>query len=552
MKRLCDALTRTALVAFAAGCFSFAPPTFAEDAAPAADAATIAPVEPVADAPEPAPAEAAVEPATEAVEPAPETTAEDAEASAADAPKAVKQDWVHGRFETGFDAAWDDLGSDFELYQILRLRVTPPSTPKLEIRGSTWITEDLDGDEARYSTLYGIDDTYGGNIRARILDLYLQASDILGGAELRVGRQRILDGPLYNRIDGLRLRWDEQRWDAYVYAGTRASLYEDPFDHVVVGAGAGYKFWRDTRVGVDLFYGEDDRSGSEAVHRGWYASLLGLSYPRKVETRVEDQTIGLSLHHRFNENHWLNTELLLQDDGANEYSLDLSGMIPRWDLTYLLNYRYQFDRVNDRVDDMTGYYRILGTLEQYHHVHAGVQRPLNKVLTLGLEADIHDASETVDYGANRDYVRLATVLSAKDIGKGVGFNASLEHWNTSGSDGSWTVTGEINRKWKAFDWGFGVNYEQYRYEYVDYDPWPRWLKTASVFAIPGLYPGFSPLVALNDTREIVAREEIHTLYTRFAWQIDERQQLNAKLTFEKDDGPYAPYWQFRASYELEF
>lgn len=481
--------------------------------------------------------------ATPAIEP---EVAAEAEAEMTD------REWISGRFETGFDSAWDDSGSDVELYQILRIGIEPPKSPKLKLKGSVWLTEDLDGDEARYSTLYSIDDGYGGDVRGRLLDLYLEANDVLGGAQLRVGRQRILDGPLYNRIDGLRLRWDKPRWDAYFYAGSRASLYEDPFDDFVTGAGAGYRVTDNTRIGVDLFHAMDDRRRSEAVDPGWLASFFGYRYPRRVDTRVEDQSLGLSLYHRFNEYHWFNAQILLQDDGAHELTSDLSGYIARWDLTYLLNYRRQFDRVQDRVNDLTGYYRILGGMDQYHHVHFGVQRPITKKLTLGFESDIHDVSGDDTFNTNRDYVRLATVLSAADLGKGVGFSISLDRWDTSAEDGSWTLTGELSRKWKAFEWAIGADYEQYRYEYVDYNPWPSWIKSAVVFAVPGIYPGFSPLVALTDTREVVAREEIHSVYTRFAWKVNKHQRLSARVTYEEDEGPYAPYWRFRASYEIDF
>lgn len=462
------------------------------------------------------------------------------------------RDWVSGRLQTGLDAAWDGSGSDLELYQILRLGIEPPSAPRLKLQSSLWFTEDLDGDEARYSSLYGIDDGYGGAVRARVLELYLQAEEVLGGGELRIGRQRLLDGPLYNRIDGLRIRWDKPRWDAYFYLGSRASLYEDPFDDLVLGAGAGYRITNNTRIGVDLYHARDDRAQSEKVTVGWLNGLFGRNYPRRVDTRVEDQLLGLNLYHRFNENHWLNAQLLLQDDGAHEYSMDLTGLIARWDLTYLVNYRRQFDRVNDRVNDLTGYYRILGGLDQYHHVHLGLYRPITQKLTLGFESDIHDTSGDDYPGSNRDYVRLAATLSAKDVGKGVGFNVSLNHWDTSGEEGSWLLTGEIHRKWKAFELGLGADYEQYRYEYVDYNPWPNWIKTAIVLAVPGVYPGFSPIVKLTDTREVVAREEIHSLYTRFAWRVNERQRFTARLAYEDDDGPYTPYWRFRAGYEIEF
>lgn len=500
---------------------------------------------PVGSAEEAAP-EAAPEPQEVAT---PEEGAPAAEAETAPEAEDAKPkgDWLSGRFETGMDAAWDGYGSDVELYQVLRLTAKPAGAPKLKLQSSLWLTEDLDGDEARYSTLYGIDDGEGGDVRARVLELYLQASDVLGGAELRVGRQRLLDGPFYNRIDGLRLRWDKPRWDGYVYGGTRASLYEDPFNDLVAGAGLGVRAGQGTRIGVDLYHAEDDRDIDYA--RGWWRGLFG---GRPLDTHVQDQSLALSLHHRFNAYHWMHAELMLHNDGAHEYAMDFTGLIQRWELTYLINYRRQFDRVNDRVNDLTGYYRILGGLEPFHHVHLGLQRPLTQRLTLGVESDIHDASGGYDYGTNRDYVRVATTLSAAGLGKGFGFDLSLDRWNTSGSDGSWIVTGEINRKWKAFEWALGADYEQYRYEFVDYNPWPRWVKNALVLAVPGIYPGFSPLVLLTDTREVVAREEIHSLYSRFAWRINERQRFTARVSYEEDEGPFAPYWQFRASYEIQF
>ncbi|MBI1320243.1 MAG: hypothetical protein GC168_15055 [Candidatus Hydrogenedens sp.] len=501
-----------------------------------------------------APAEESVETTTVEAAPAEEAAPAPEAEAATESEDAGRTDreWIRGRFETGFDAAWDGKGSDFELYQILRMEIAPPKADKLTLHGSLWMTEDLDGDEARYSRLYSIDDGYGGDVRARVLDLYLQADDVLGGAQLRLGRQRILDGPLYNRIDGLRLRWDKPQWDAYAYAGSRASLYEDPFEDLVLGAGAGFRPTENTRLGIDLFRADDDRSNDEVVRGNWWSRLLNQPYPRTVDTRVEDQTLGLSVYHRFNENHWMNAQVLLQGDGAHELTVDFTGYIPRLDLTYLVDYRRQFDRVNDRTDEMTGYYRVLGGLEAYNHVHLGVQRPLTEKLTLGFEADIHDAARNDVYNTNRDYLRLATVLSGKDLGNGFGFNVSLDHWNTSDGDGSWVLTGEINREWNAYEWAIGVDFEQYRYEYIDYNPWPKWIKTSLVLAVPGVFPGFSPVVWFTDTRAIVERDEIYSAYTRFVWNMDERQRITAKLSYEDDDGPYTPYWQIRAAYELEF
>jgi len=486
------------------------------------------------------------------VVPAEEITAETPDIGSETPQEKRDREWIQGRFSAGFDADWDRAGSDLELHQQLRLSIEPPKAPRLRLHTSVWMTEDLDGDEPQNSSLRGIDDRYGSDVRLRVLDMYLQAEDVLGGAELRLGRQRMTEGPRYNRIDGLRLRWEEQRWDAYVYAGSRASLYEGSFEDLVVGAGAGYRLSNSTRIGLDLYHAKDHRDDDEASRRGWLADVLGRAYPRKVETRVEDSLLGLTLYHRFNENHWLNAQVQLQDDGAHEYSMDLSGLIARWDLTYLLHYRCQFERVDDRVNDLSGYYRILGSLEPYHHLHFGVQRPLTETLFLGLDTDIHDSGDEADLSANRDYVRIAATLSGRNIGKGYGFQVSLGQWNTSGSDDSWHVTGEVSRKWNAYEVALGADFEQYRFEYVDYNPWPKWIKSAIVLAAPGIYPGFSPGVLLTDTREVLAREEIQSYFARFAWKIDDRQRVSARLTYEEDDGPYAPHWRFRAGYELDF
>jgi hypothetical protein len=490
--------------------------------------------------------------------PASAATPATVEAAPADAPAPPTSDppaqsrWVHGRFETGIEAVWDDSESDLELHQNLRVDVDPPQVPRLHIRGSLWTTEDLDGDEQDNSSLYGIDDAYDGDIRARLLDLYAEIEDVFDGATLRIGRQRILDGPLFNRIDGLHLNWNGGKWDVYAYGGVRASLYDSDENDLALGGGAAYQLTATTRLGFDAFYGRERRKDDGDDGVPWRARIFQGDYPRTIDTDLDNHLVAVNLFQRFGENHWLSARAQFHEDGAHEFGIDVSGYVERLDVTYLVSYHHQLDRIEDRINQATGFYRVLGAQERYHHFHLDLQRPLTKKLTLGLQSDWRLSGDDSVYTANRDYLRVATVLTGKDLYKGIGFSLALERWDASGADNFWLLTGEVGRKWGKYDLALGADYEQYRDEVIEYNPWPNRLNIASFLFIPGVSPGFRPGVLASDTSQVVTRESIYSLYLRFKYAINETQQLSTRVTFEEDDGSDAPYWRVQAAYEIEF
>lgn len=498
------------------------------------------------------PAAAAAEPveAADATEKADASDAVETHEADADAPE--KSRWIHGTYETGIETVWNDSESDLELHQNIRVNADPPSIPKLHLHGSMWTTEDLDGDESSNSSLYGIDDTYDGDIRARLLELYAQIDDIFEGATLRIGRQRILDGPLPNRIDGVYFNWNKDRWDVYAYGGARASIYDSDENDLALGAGATYRLTRTTRVGFDAFYGNERRKDDDVYSVSLRSRLLYGNSGRSSAAELDNHLFAVSLYQSFAQNHWLSARIKFQEGGADEMALDLSGYFERADLTYLISYHNQLDRVEDRINQLTGYYRVLGAQERYHHLHVDLSRPLTAKLTLGLQSDWHLASNESVYTANRDYFRVATMLSGKDLYKGIGFSLALEHWNATGDDRFWLVTGEVGRKWSKFDLALGADYEQYRDEVVDYNSWPNRLNIASFLLIPGISPHFSPGVLATDTQTVVTRENIYSVYLRFKYDINDTQRLKTRVTFEEDDGPDSPYWRVQASYEIDF
>jgi hypothetical protein len=496
---------------------------------------------------EPAAAEEVVvedaEPAQGSAEAAEEMTDEESDSG---------RDWISGNLRLELDAIHGHRASDVDFDQTLRMRIEPPKHPRLRFVTSFWLTEDLDGDEDPDVGLYDIDSGYGSDIQTRLLSLYLEADDVLGGATLRLGRQRILDGPLYNRIDGLHLKWVKNRWTTYLYGGARASLYEDAHNDLVLGVGADYRVGNNTRVGIDLFYGDEHRDGEDRVRRGLYARLLGLDFPREVETEIDDRLIAFRLYQRFFENHWLYAEFLVQNERADELTLDLTGFFEATDITYHLSYRRRLARAEDRVNALTSFYRVLGAQEKYHQIHASVQRPFTERFTLALEADWHDSDDDSPYTGNRDYIRLALVASVTNIYKGVNLETALERWDVDGGEDAWVITGEVNRKWDKWEVALGADYEQYQDRFVDYNPWPYWIRQSANLLIPGIYTGFSPAVYFLDDRVVQTREEIYSVYSRVRWEFAENQALSFRVRYEQDDGPDAPYWRLRAAYELDF
>jgi hypothetical protein len=502
----------------------------------------------------PAEDEAAAE---EAAADEPDTEAPEAEADAAAADAAVEEEpakpkWIDGSFSAGIDAAFADGSSDIDADQTLRLRIRPPQAPNWQVTGSLWMTESLDGDEDKWSVLRDIDDGYDHDVRARLMHLYVQGDNLWGQSTLRIGRQRILESPLYNRIDGVYFRQYRNRWDWYGFGGVRASLYEDAHDDMVLGGGLGVRPYNTTRLGLDFFYADDHRGNDAEIRQPFLSRLLRLGYPRRVDEEESNIWYALSLYQDLTDNLQLYGRLSMVDDEIDQIVMNFNGYVPSFELTYQFTYRRQMDRVQDRVNDLTVYYRILGPLEEYDHFLLSLHKPLTQKLALSLEAELHEADSDSMYGGNRDYNRLAAILAADDLFWGVNNSIAVERWDTDDGEDAWILTGEMSKEWKQVKLTVGADYERWRDEIDEYQPWPLWLNSLAVAVLPGVYPSFTPGVWFLDTKVIETREKIYSFYTRLDWDVTENQEVSAKIIFERDDSPESPYWRVQAAYEIEF
>jgi len=460
------------------------------------------------------------------------------------------KDWISGRFTTSSDTAWSDSSRDFDLDQTLRLKMDPPGAPRLHFYGSLWLHEDLDGDEAQDSALYDIDNAYDHDVRARLAHLYMQADDLWGNSELRVGRQRILDSPLYPRIDGLFFKQNNAQWDWYAFVGARASLYQDAHSDFSTGAGVAWRPTTRTKVALDFAYMEED---NDKVERGFVAELLGWHYPYEVSEEISTAYFALSLHQALGENVWGYARFTMYDDDPNEIFLDISGYAPGADLTYTLSYRRQLERVTDQVNGTTVYYQELGAQENYDHFLASVYKPVSEKVAVSLESELHLSSSDYAYDNNRDYWRMAAALHLMELKPGLDLELSLERWDADRGSASWVVTGELSKEWGKWTWNLGADYEQYRDEVTQYNPRPEWANQFAILFIPGYYSRpFTPLIWYLDEPRVRTREEIHSVYTGVEYDVNDKQKLSAKVTYESDDSNESPYWRIETSYAIDF
>ena len=512
------------------------------------------------DAAEPAAGETAAAPPAEG----------DATANAA---QAEKDRWFYGRFDANFEGKWSDDESDIDLDQSLQLNVDPPGQDNIHVRSLFWLREDLDSDDDRNNTLRDLDDNYGSDVDARVVYLYLDVDDLWGDSTLRVGRQRVLEGPAFNRFDGLYFKQRHSRWDWYVFGGWQASLYGDDFEDPVAGGGASAQLSAKTRVAIDVYWENDNRDDYDKYIRPRLSNLLYRDYPREVDGDREDTRVSLSIWQGITDNLTLFGRLDLYNEDGDELTLQATGQIPSWKLTYQATYRRLMSTVSDRSSDLTGYYRILGPQHEYDDFLLILHRPLTQKIGLTLEGQVHRVDDhypdpwyraydhDYDYAdrANRDYNRFAAILSADDLFWGLSASTSFQVWDVDGRDASWSVGGDVTKKWDDLSVTLGANYERYESEYATYDFFPAWrngVRSAFASLLSGsgssAYYNSNFTVRLRDVKPIETSDDIYSIFAKLRWAFAANQDVSLAVNFENDDSDDSPYWRVRAGYTVEF
>lgn len=503
-----------------------------------------------ADEPAPAPAEAA----STAEDEAAATTAAEPEATGEDpqgAEDARATEWLRGSFDAGFDGVWADGGSDINTDQTLRFQIDPPDMPRLHIRGSIWLDEDWDTDSYYRAALRDYSDNTHSGVRANLLYLYADIDDVWGDSVLRIGRQRILESPLYNRIDGLYFKQRVNNWEWYVFGGARGSVYFDTHDDLSIGGGVAVQAAPSTRIAVDAFYGDEDRDKEVRVHPLY--RLAGLKFPRDLDEKQDNNYVSFSLWQAITANMSFHGRFGLQDGEPDDLILSLNGVIPQWDVAYQAAYRGQLQENGDQINDLTAYYRILGPYERYDNFLLAAHKALNEVFTLSLEGEFNNSHASGDdVQANRDYQRYAVILSADELLPTIDATVALEYWDVIEGEGTWALTGEVSKTWNKLKLTVGADYERFEDRYIEYRSWMWLAQDLRTRLIPGTFRGYDPLVYVFDTYVVDTHYDIYSFYAGVKYALAADQDVKMKVTYEEDDSSESPYWRVEAGYSLRF
>lgn len=518
---------------------------------------------PEAEAPA-APAEAPAAPQEESAEAAAEESSPASEAG---------HRWLHGSFRTEFDGAWSDDDRDLNMDQTLELNVDFPNNDAMRLRSMFWVWEDFDSGD-KNDSLRSLNDNYDSDVQARPVHLYLEVDDLWGKSTLRVGRQRIMEGAAFNRIDGVYFKKQTARGvDWYVFGGMRASLHEEDFNDPVFGGGVAFQATATTRIAIDGYWVNEDRNHSRDWRIPRLTYYLYRDYPRDGYDTFEDGVLSLSVWQTLTSNWRLFGRLDLNNGAGDELTMRVTGYVPTWDVTVEATYRRLFDEIEDRANDLTSYYRILGPQEEYEDFLLALYKPITPRVTLSVEGQIHDVDSNIPtsiltrwskdydyaYKTNLDYVRASATLSVAQLVWGIDASFTAELWDVETRDSSWSAGAEFEKKWDTLTLTFAAEYLRYEGQYSAYDFYPNWQnEVRRVFS--SLFPGSAStfyvdsnfLVNLKDVKPVNTNEDVFSLSLEGKWAFRENQEVNLGLTFEDDDTAGSPLWRVQAGYALRF
>jgi hypothetical protein len=98
----------------------------------------------------------------------------------------------------------------------------------------------------------------------------------------------------------------------------------------------------------------------------------------------------------------------------------------------------------------------------------------------------------------------------------------------------------------------GTDFQRYQDYLTTYNQSAALLDMARVWFAPGILQGYNPLMYFYGKYEVQSRENIYSIYLKTKWAITPDQDLQGRIVYEKDDGPYSPVWRVQANYTVRF
>ena len=417
--------------------------------------------------------------------------------------------FISGNFRTQYEGRWAEGEDDHDLYEYLRFRTQSFFHDKVTIAGSGRVSEDVDGHENKDGAFRDILDTYNQSINSRLYYLYADARNpVIDGSSLRVGRQYqytvetlLFDGAKYEQQLG--------PVETYVFGGLRTSQYSSTYFDTVTCAGVAGRPFIDTRTTLD--------------------------YVRIIDDEFIDDEVGFNVWQKCYEDLHFYGRYNLLNTMPKDFLVKLSWDKIDWDASVQLSYFRFLHSMAEHSNNITPFYRILGTFEPFDITSLTGYKGLGNHFGISGGADHRNVLDQEDENTfNRDYNRtffsfMINNLLLQDSKA----TFTVEYWNVKGIDHSADLGVDLDKKFGKFDVGIGTNYSVYKYNYV----------------------GSNELEALLDneyTRDIEQKINVRTYYMRVKYLLTKQSDVSLRWSSEVSDTDPETFHQLLLSYSTNF
>ncbi len=360
----------------------------------------------------------------------------------------VEYRWSHADDETYGDATDEDLFGYLSLN--LGDPLVNPVTGYIFGRLSYDLTNPNPFDE--YYPLADVNDTYDSRFLGNLYLAYAQFNKAPYMESITIGRQMLLDTPVWLYLDGAEAVTAEapKTWlnaQLGIYGGVPVHLYEaDQKDNALYGAFAQVRPWPGNRLRFDWTHAEGEYLFGNELNDYYSVEMW--------------QTLAqyLQLEGRYS---------MLEDD-----SHDAEGRMtfyqPDWDVLVQGSYYELLTREQDLALEFDPFFAALHTFYPYWQVGALVSKGLGKYVSVDAGWDMrrlrHNDQEN-DF--NHEFSKYYAALNLSSLFDRLDFSVSYDLWQTEhadhmiqsyGADAAYHVT-------KDLELSAGTYFDLYKYDY---------------------------------------------------------------------------------------
>lgn len=376
----------------------------------------------------------------------------------------VPQGPLRGTITTRYTGRWGGGEDDHDLSQVLDATYDDADRSGLSGHLLTQVFWDVDGTD-RTSPFFGLHDTYGGRLTARLYHAYVDVHQLDATPLLRIGRQQIYEAPVIVYFDGLRAetrRVAGSRTRLGAYGGIPAHPYESSSSgDALVGLYALTDAWKGARLRTEWMHIEDESLTGDHAD-----DLLGV----RLDQTIDAEQRSTSLTSAF-------TAL---DGEKRDLRLSASRYDAEHDLTIDASYYELFETQRDLSVPLDPFYSSLFELFPYYQLTLLSSKAWEDLRLQG-GLDVRRVADGANVGEfNHDFERYHLTATLTDVlPRDTVLGLTGEIWDSDGNDvRTWglDVSRSIEERWDVslgsyfslfeYDWFLGEEHDNVRTYYA--------------------------------------------------------------------------------------